>query len=72
MYKLGIIIGDNFGHASFNLERQKFHLGQFVWVKSVCGVSFSKSDKKSFRILTLRGVYEIYDIKKEHSCEVDV
>lgn len=72
MYKLGIIIGDKFGHASFNLKRQKFHLGQFVWVKSVYGVSFSKSDKKSFRISTLKDVYEIYDIKKEHSCEVDV
>lgn len=72
MYKLGIIIGDEFGHATFNLKRQQFHLGQFVWVKSVCGVSFSKSDKKSFRISTLKNVYEIYDIKKEYSCEVDV
>lgn len=64
MYKLGIIIGDKFGHTSFSLKRQKFHLGQFVWVKSVYGVSFSKSDEKSFRIPLLRDVYEIYDIKK--------
>lgn len=71
MYKLGIIIGDKFGHTSFNLKRQKFHLGQFVWVKSVYGVSFSKSDEKSFRIPLLRDAYEIYDIKKEHSCLVD-
>lgn len=71
MYKLGIIIGDEFGHATFNLKRQKFHLGQFVWVKSVYGVSFSKSDEKSFRIPFLRDAYEIYDIKKEHSCLVD-
>lgn len=71
MYKLGIIIGDNFIHKSFNLKRQKFHLGQFVWVKSVYGVSFSKSDKKSFRISTLKDIYEIYDIKKEHNCLVD-
>lgn len=71
MYKLGIIIGDKFGHTSFSLKRQKFHLGQFVWVKSVYGVSFSKSDEKSFRIPLLRDVYEIYDIKKEHSCLVN-
>lgn len=71
MYKLGIIIGDKFIHNSFNSRRQKFHLGQFVWVKSVCGVSFSKLDKKSFRIPTLKDTYEIYDIKKEHSCLVD-
>lgn len=71
MYKLGIIIGDNFEYKSFNLKRQKFHLGQFVWVKSVYGVTFSKSDKKSFRIPDIINAYEIYDIKREYSCLVN-
>lgn len=71
MYKLGIIIGDKFNHNSYNLKRQKFHLGQFVWVKSIYGVSFSELDKKSFRLPDVKAAYEIYDIKREHSCVVD-
>lgn len=71
MYKLGIIISDNFDRPHSDLHRRNFHLGQFVWVKSVYGVSFSNSDKKSFRIPDLKNVYEIYDIKKEYSCLVD-